>query len=252
MPRQARRVSPNGYYHVMMRGNGRQLIYNDDGDRRAFLSMLADALYAHSVGLIAWCLMDNHFHLLLECLPDPDGTDSLGAFMHRLATRYALHFNGRTGHVGSVFQGRFTSKPIESDAYLLRAMRYIHNNPREMGIAPDQYRWSSYGEYLGTARLCDTSTVLDMLDGVEGFKAFSESTAGSYHFLAGKGLDAQELMWEACQVLEGMPPDRIKSLPPNERNRHLDTLRKAGFSIRQIERITGIGRYLIDKVTTSR
>ena len=252
MPRQARTISPNGYYHVMMRGNGRQLIFNDGADRRAFLSMLADTLNKYPVKLIAWCLMDNHFHLLVECPLDSNGTDSLGAFMHQLATRYAVHFNTRTGHVGSVFQGRFTSKPIESDAYLLRAMRYIHNNPREMGIAPDQYRWSSYTEYAESPRLCDTSIILDMLGSAEGFRAFSASADGAYHFLTGKGLDARELAWEAHQVLEGMNPDSIKSLPPDERNRHLVTLRKSGFSIRQIERLTGIGRYLIDKVTSKR
>ena len=107
MARQPRQRSQSGFYHVMVRGNGRQVIFSNDTDRRAFLHMLRTCLGDNGIELIAWCLMDNHAHLLVS-----DRDAELTAMMHALETRYARYFNETTGHVGSVFQGRFKSKAI--------------------------------------------------------------------------------------------------------------------------------------------
>ena len=128
MPRRARRSSESGYYHVMLRGNGRQVIFEDDLDRREFLRELSETMAQSGVSIVAWCLMSNHVHLLLA-----DEQGSLSTAVHHLATRYARHFNRRTGHVGSVFDGRFKSVPVESDVQLLAAVRYIHENPVRAG-----------------------------------------------------------------------------------------------------------------------
>ena len=124
MPRTERRKSASGFYHVVMRGNGRQNLFEDDADRRSFLSYLRGDAERFGVRVLAWCLMSNHIHLLLE-----DRDDNLSEMMRSLATSYALRFNRRGGHAGHVFQQRFYSNPIEDEAYLLQAMRYIHDNP---------------------------------------------------------------------------------------------------------------------------
>ena len=124
MPRGPRKQSEQGYYHVMLRGAGRQILFEEDRDRHEFLGHLTDAMPVFCIELIAWCLMDNHVHLLV-C----DPKNQLASFMHAVSTRYALYYNAKSGHVEPVFQGRFKSKPIDTDEYLLQAVRYIHDNP---------------------------------------------------------------------------------------------------------------------------
>ena len=146
-----------------------QVIFEDAGDYEEFLSVLDRGRTSSGVDVIAWCLMSNHVHLLVG---DPLG--HLSDFVHWVATTYARRFNDRWGHVGHVFQERFHSVPVTDETQLLRAVRYIHNNPSKVGLAaPDEYPWSSYREYVGTARICSTSPVLDLLGGSEGFEGFA-------------------------------------------------------------------------------
>ena len=114
--RAARRVSESGYYHVILRGDGKRRIFEDDDDRREFLKLLSEQVVSRGVDIVAWCLMDNHVHLVVQ-----DSSSCLSIAIGSLAMRYAQRFNMRTGHVGHVFQERFKSSPIESDAYLLEA-----------------------------------------------------------------------------------------------------------------------------------
>ena len=88
MPRIARRVAESGFYHVVLKGNGGQIIFDDDEDRRAFLAALSSSLEDTELSLIAWCLMSTHVHLLLS-----DESGCLSSAMHSLATKYAGYFN---------------------------------------------------------------------------------------------------------------------------------------------------------------
>lgn len=246
MARPPRKKAQSGFYHVMMRGNGRMVIFADNEDRHLFLTCLEEALGRAEIKLIAWCLMDNHCHLLLS-----DEHDNLSEAMHDMATRYALHFNKKTDHVGSVFQGRFARKAIESNDYLLRAVRYIHNNPCEIGVARDQYFWSSYHEYVGMPRLIDSSIVLELIGGKSRFAEFSAEEASSYRPFASKRVGTQELLQEAGKVLGDIDPMQVKSLAPSKQESALKKLAYAGFSERQMERATGIGRYRIARMLAS-
>lgn len=105
-----RRRSETGVYHVVVRGNGRQVLFYDDADRQAFLAMLARRTSDVGMSIWAWCLMSNHVHMLLE-----DQRNELSHAMQLLLTGYARYFNDKTGHVGHVFQQRFFSEPIESE-----------------------------------------------------------------------------------------------------------------------------------------
>lgn len=106
MPRQARRESNSGIYHVTARGAGRRRLFEDDKDRLRFVERLHTLPEKDGVRLLAWCLMDNHAHLLAQA-----SVASLSYGLHRLATSYAHYFNGRHGHVGPVFQAAVSTAP---------------------------------------------------------------------------------------------------------------------------------------------
>ena len=158
----------------MNRGARHRPIYLDDRDRRRFLGLLWVLQRDERIEAHAYCLMGNHFHLVLFC---PEGNLSQG--MHHLGSTYAQRFNRRHGFDGSVFRGRFRSKPIETDQYLLQASRYVHRNPLDLGAGVDlaAYPWSSYGSYLGRRRSpawLQRSVVLDLAGGEAAYRSYVE------------------------------------------------------------------------------
>lgn len=130
----------------MFRGNQRQIIFLDDGDRVRFLSLVSHDLKPKHFRLYAFVLMPNHVHLLLKQLSDY----SLSRYMHRLLTTYTGFFNHKHHRVGHVFQGRFKSIVVDQNSHLLEVIRYIHLNPARARIeaAPGSYPWSSHLRYL--------------------------------------------------------------------------------------------------------
>lgn len=238
-----RQVSRSGYYHVVIKGDGGQALFEGDADRRVFLR-LAERYFAElGVSVIAWCLMENHVHLVLR-----DDAEGLSVAMHRLGTAYARHYNDRTGRVGHLFRERFMSSPIESESYLLEAVRYVHNNPEKAGVCrAEEYPWSSYSSYVAPGSsgelTVDTSMVLDLLGGEKGFAEFVAARSGClYRPPSGKRLDDAETRDAAACVLGDIAPVEVKNLPVERRNQLLRELRAAGLSVRQIARLTGVGR----------
>ncbi len=245
MGRAERTVSESGYYHVVLKANGGQLLFETDADRRAFLSILAYVAEKSELGIHAWCLMGNHVHLLLS-----DREGNLSVAMQVLAATYARRFNSRAGRDGAVFQPRFYSSPIEDDGYLLSAVHYIHANPQNAGIcAAADYPWSSYHEYLGQPTLSDTALVLDLLGGRGGFIEFSSAPdQRSYRFEGPTRVAADEMYDLAVGALDGRDPTDLKRLPPEERNAGLESLREAGLSLRQIQMVSGIGYRTVQRI----
>lgn len=145
MPRQARQHSETGIYHVMVRGNEKKYIFVNDEDRQRFLQILSRLRKNGNIDLYAYCLMENHVHLLIK-----EGTDPISQAMKRITVSYATYFNKKYDRVGHFFQDRFRSEAVDNDSYLLTAARYIHNNPVKAGLVkdPKSYDWSSYRYYL--------------------------------------------------------------------------------------------------------
>jgi putative transposase len=139
--RQPREELAGGIHHVFARGNRRQSIFDDDGDRRMYLGMLRGVVSRHRWRCLAFCLMDNHVHLLIET-PQPN----LGVGMQRLHGPYAQAFNRRHVKVGHLFQGRYGAERVMDDAQLVTTLRYIALNPVEAGMCaePVDWAWSSY------------------------------------------------------------------------------------------------------------
>lgn len=145
MPRTAREKSSTGIYHVILRGNNRQKIFHTDEDYVAFLKRTREYRNQCGFRLYAYCLMDNHVHLLLQELDEP-----LELIMRRLCGSFVYWYNRRYDRVGHLFQDRFRSETVEDDRYLATALRYIHRNPVKAGLCsnPAGFTWSSYQELL--------------------------------------------------------------------------------------------------------
>jgi putative transposase len=141
MPRLPRLELEPGLYHVYARGNRRQPIYVDDADRRRYLKLLERVTVWARWRCLAYCLMGNHVHLLIETrIPN------LGSGMQRLHGLYAQYFNGQHDQVGHLFQGRFKSPRVETDVQLWVAASYLALNPVEAGLCrdPADWPWSSH------------------------------------------------------------------------------------------------------------
>ena len=145
MARPLRIEYPGALYHITSRGNKRQEIFRTDDDREDFLNVLLNTVRTHNWICHAYCLMDNHYHLLIETL---DANLSVG--MRDLNGIYTQRYNKTHKTVGHIFQGRYHTYLIETDPYLLQVARYVVLNPVRAGIVSDpaEWKWSSY---LGTS-----------------------------------------------------------------------------------------------------
>jgi len=146
MSRPVRIEFPDALYHVSARGDRREAIFEDDQDRQAFLLTLEQVVTQFNWLCYAWCLMDNHYHLLIQT---PDGNLSKG--MRQLNGVTTQTSNRRHRRVGHLFQGRFKAILVDKDAYLLELSRYIVLNPVRAGRvkAPADWPWSSYRATVG-------------------------------------------------------------------------------------------------------
>jgi putative transposase len=138
-----------GFHHVNTRRNVDQLLFVDDADRLQFLAKLEQTVFRNRWLCHGFCLMSNHYHLLIET---PE--HNLGAGMLLLNGMYARYFNWRQETVGHVFQGPYHDEPVRDDGHLLETCRYIVLNPVRAGLArrPFDWRWSSYRATAGLAR----------------------------------------------------------------------------------------------------
>ncbi|MBM4272279.1 MAG: hypothetical protein FJ139_09025 [Deltaproteobacteria bacterium] len=143
----------NAYYHVTCRGNAREKIFLADTDRERFLELLQRSGEIYQVDILAFVLMDNHFHLIVKT-----PRANLQEFMRHFNISYTSYFNRRHNRVGHLYQGRYKSFLIDADSYLLEVSRYVHLNPVRIkeysGLRLTEkkkhlrrYKWSSYGDY---------------------------------------------------------------------------------------------------------
>jgi len=145
VPRPNRIQYPGAWYHVMNRGASRTDVFRSTYDRQVFLSLVESATRRTGAEVHAYCLMGNHYHLLIRT-PNP----TLDQTMHLLAGPYARHFNDSYDRDGRLCRDRYHALLIDSENYLLAVSRYIHRNPAAFGIVRlADYTWSSYPAYLG-------------------------------------------------------------------------------------------------------
>jgi putative transposase len=143
MPRRLRIVFPHLPHHIIQRGHSRRSVFFSDAHRVDYLGTLGECRASMGIRLFAYCLMDNHVHLII----DPGGdVSAISKTMKRLAGRHSRRLNAERGSSGSLWEGRFKCSVIDTDRYLLTCGRYVDQNPVRAGIAagPGDYLWSSY------------------------------------------------------------------------------------------------------------
>ena len=146
MARPLRIVFPGAFYHITSRGNEQRVIFKSQRDRKKFLSYLESATQRYDALIHAYCLMDNHYHLLIET---PSG--NLPQIMRHINGAYTTYFNVKRKRSGHLLQGRYNAILVDRDIYAKELSRYIHLNPirAKMIDKLEHYQWSSYLEYIG-------------------------------------------------------------------------------------------------------
>jgi putative transposase len=172
MPRPLRTDFPGAWHHVMNRGADHREIFEHDVDYDVFLDALALASDRSSLEVHAYCLMTNHFHLLVRSLEG-----QLASGMQYLVGRFTRLINLRVGRDGPLFRGRYASIPVKSDGQLVQTCRYIHRNPVSAGMTstPEGWRWSSAAAYVGTVQSCPwlkTDFILGLFGPGDGLPAY--------------------------------------------------------------------------------
>ncbi len=248
--------SITGFYHVCARGKGGQLIFESDEDRWEFLGLMHDCCRDAQVTIVAWCLMGDYVDLVLL-----DYEDEMSAAMQRLLLTYARRFNKRTGRAGCLFRERFERRSLDTDWQVMEAIRSVHADPQEAGISLIEcYPWSSFAEHLhaydsdvadATRGFSDPSCVLELFGSAEGFIAYSLAMPdGGEPALRDMG----ETEWERYAFADklakslGVSLRGVKAAPPAQRDTVIVGLRDAGFTVRQIERYTGIGKSTVSRI----
>ena len=247
MPRVARIKSETGIYHIILRGNNRQVIFQDNEDKMKFLYKLLDYKEVCEYEVYAYCLMGNHVHLVLK-----EGLEPLDQIMRRIGASYVRWYNDKYERIGNLFQDRFKSEPVETDAYLKTVIRYIHQNPVKACIENHilDYKWSSYQEYIGKVKntLVDRDYILEMYN-KDIKKAVAAFIAFSNEYRDDKCLEIKEKKKRIsdCEFIEifkkkfNIDPTALQR---EEKVKAEDILKKAmeieGITTRQLARVTGI------------
>ena len=247
MPRQARKKSETGIYHIMLRGINQQQIFEDSEDFSKFLQVLKDCKAISEFEIYAYCLMGNHIHLLIQEIKEP-----IEQIMKRIATRFVYWYNIKYQRVGHLFQDRFKSEPVEDDAYFLTVLRYIHQNPIKAGICkkPQDYQHSSYNEFLDISYLINRDFVFDMIDKEQFIVFNNEKTFDKCLDIEDNPLikvtdeQAQRIIekYSKCKNVAEFQNLDIKS-----RDKYLKKFKENGLSIRQISRLTGVSFNVVRK-----
>lgn len=252
MPREKRRKSETGIYHIMLRGIDKRKIFINDRDKEKFIECINKAKEKGKFLLLAYCLMDNHVHLLIK------ENEEIGNSIKRIAVSYVQYHNTKYDRTGHLFQNRFKSEVVENETYLLVVTRYIHQNPIRAKIIKNMsdYKWSSYNEYLdkynGKTTSIDTQSIEDYFVDKKSFIEFmtqsNEDVCLEYKTII-KYSDEQlgEILQRRYNI------EQLKVLSGTERDKLISEIKEqTGASIRQLSRVLNIGRKIIEKAGKER
>lgn len=270
MPRTRRTIGRSGIYHVWFRGVNKCRIFESTGDYTMFLRTLSLCARKEPVKIFAYCLMNNHVHLLIQ---EDVERRNLSQYIKRVLSRYAGIFNKRHGRTGSLFQGRFGSKAIENAQHFMDTMVYIHKNPIEAELVDDlkTYLWSSYVEHfyhnmqMHPHDIQNNGTLLKLA--LEGIPQLFYPPVQNYsdvfmwrHLSNGmenelphkkaylSALSDDEAFSKILKVASVTRPEHVNAFKNAKRNACIGTLYKEGLSCKQISRLVGVGIKQVYKV----
>jgi putative transposase len=253
MPREPRRKSINGIYHIMLRGINRQTIFEDDEDRLRLLETIKRYKDISKFKIYCYCFMDNHIHLLMK-----ETEESISKVIQRISASYVYWYNCKYERCGHLFQERFKSENVDTANYFLTVLRYIHQNPVKAGLSNNVFecKWTSIDAYFSNKNLVDIDFGLNM---------FSPDRCKAIQLFT----DYMKIINDDDQCLDDnlkvrMSDSEVKShlvklgiinnsilqqVDRGTRDAIILELKKLdGVTIRQLSRITGISKSVIDRI----
>ena len=263
MPRESRTPSGTGIYHVMMRGINHQDLFEDEEDYYQFLSSMDHARFqTNEKGVVitncvyyAYCLMSNHIHLLIR-----ERGETVGDNIKQIASSYVYYYNHKYMRDGHLFKERFRSEPVNDMEYFAILLRYIHQNPVKAHLVNrvGDYGFSSWHEYSRKETplfsLCDTQTVLRRIPFLSLEEMVNSLVLDDLHCLdiedCAKMRPSDDQVWNIILTITGVSNmGDFQRLGKPQRDMALIELRRQGASVRQLERLTGVGRGLIQNLS---
>ena len=255
MPRPPRTYSNSKVYHIILKGIDDQDIFYDDRDREFFLKQISITKTEFNYMLYSYCLMSNHVHMVIKCQDI-----FLSKSVQSLLVRYVYYFNKKYKRKGPLVQNRFKSKQVENLQYFIDVCRYVHRNPENAGIELTQnYKWSSYKEYIGRKRFVDKEVLLHYYDDdvnkfiEDTIKTVNEKNIEDYieYEIIGKLNDDQ--LAEA--IVSKLKIEDVSDIPIFFKNRDREELERSiqeikniqGINKNQVARVTRLGRKRVDK-----
>ena len=246
-----------------MRGINHQNIFEDEEDNYQFINTLDRMRVRYDDDgkpcgtnciYYAYCLMGNHFHLLIR-----ERDERVGETVKRIANSYVYYYNRKYGRDGHLFKERFKSEPVNDMAYFTTLLRYIHQNPVKAGIVEHvkDYEYSSWGEYEGTVepvfQICDTNTVLrrvplDQLNGLMNEMLPEDVRCIDIEDPSRSRLSDDQVRQMIIEMVNVTNSSAFQKLDDELKRMVLKELKAKGASHRQLERLTGVGRGLIQKL----
>ena len=254
MPRSARQISNTKVYHIILRGNDKQDIFYDKQDYEKFKNEVIKAKDKYQCELYAYCLMNNHVHLAIY-----DKESKISKIIQSISIAYSSYFSKKYEKVGHLFQNRFLSKNIETRAYLLEVVRYIHQNPSKAKIADtNKYKWSSYQEYIYNDKIINSKLILSMFGGTkqEAIKNFvffhsykEEKLNDDLEYEMIEKLTDDKLKEKIEKLLKINDVREIRTYNTEIRNEKLKQLKEIkGTTKVQLSRVLGINKKMLERV----
>lgn len=250
MPRKPREYCNTNIYHIINKGCNGQDIFFDDNDREMFLNKLKNLKSEYHFYVYSYCLMSNHVHIVIKI-----DEKNLSKMMKSLNVSYVLYFNEKYSRTGVLFQNRFKSKCIYDQKYFLDVCRYIEQNPEKAKICKtDEYKWSSYHEYIENNRIIDKEKLMEFFGNDINNYIFFTTKGRSTNFedfieyeLRSKMTD-EELGKIIVEYFELDNIGDIKNLNNEEFEKVLEFLKNLQYTnLRQISRVLGMNVYQLKK-----
>ena len=247
MSRGPRKISQSGIYHVMLRGINRQQIFYDEEDNRYFIYLLKRYKEVCEYNIYAYCLMGNHVHILIKT-----GKEATDMIFRRLCTAFVSWYNFKYDRVGHLFQDRYKSEPVENEDYFFTVLRYILMNPENAGISQNfkSYVYSSAGEYFSHISGITDTEFAKSIKGERNLKKFlcenCEDSCMDIEIPRRRTSDnaAQKMIIEEFGTLS---PTAGKAKDRMQLNASIVKLLHGGISIRQLSRLTGLSKKIIER-----
>ena len=256
MPRQARQRSEKGIHHIVVQGKRGGSVFALAEDKELYLDTVLKYRDKTGMGLYAFCILDNHAHLVLRETEEED----VSSFMRRVGVSFAYWFrkqHSAQNQMAEIFRGRYMSETLDSEQEVLETVRYIHQEPVRLGLVSrmEEYFWSSYRLYLKPGRMIDRRLVMDSLHFSGGYTEYMQAET-SGHFLEEVPMkygrteeEARAIVQRCMEEAQIGSLEEFATMDEEAQKEFLRVLRfREEISIQQISRITGVNRGIIQRL----